>query len=666
MQIITFRIIFSGTWMEEGLGRSEVFQRCENSLSDALPDLAIVGRGRFYMLLTATAEGEAPALQALHAWLDKLFPDRPADAIELMVTHVGPAPEAKPAAPAPKAAPAAPAAKPAAPAAKTAPKADKAADLKDFLSTVDRSLVGAQEFKDLLHEVSRMAPQVVAHKSQAAFCSRSYLFVCNQGDGLTTSLKLFRDLLIKCGLVTQNTHLPALEIALDYPLKENPGWIRNCDTSESPLLCVDISQWTGHTNSPEFKQWLLRFTRSMEKRVVVFRIPYVEQKVLGDITEALRDVLFLRPVVFVPPSMEQLVTICKNFLGDRGFEIDPICDTLLEQRIRAEKADGRFYGVNTLNKLVNELICLKLYHNCLNGEDDSLIQAHQVKDFMATATVDDETSADMLDRLYGVESVRAQLESVVNQIAYARSNHVTPPCIHMRFVGNPGTGKTTIARILGKMLKERGVLRHGGFVEAHGRDLCGEYVGHTAPKTQSIVRDALGSVLFIDEAYSLYQGDPSSRDYGREAIDTLIACMENYRDDLVVIFAGYPEEMDRLLETNKGLRDRMPYTINFPNYTREQLCHIFLSLAGSFPCSEDFAPAAEEFFAALPDSTLNDKTFSNARFVRNLYERTWGKALDRSRLAGQEPTLTPEDLTNAGRELSVAPIARRPSLGFVW
>ena len=142
--------------------------------------------------------------------------------------------------------------------------------------------------------------------------------------------------------------------------------------------------------------------------------------------------------------------------------------------------------------------------------------------------------------------------------------------------------------------------------------------------------------------------------------------MENYRDDLVVIFAGYPEEMDRLLETNKGLRDRMPYTINFPNYTREQLCHIFLSLADSFPCSEDFAPAAEEFFAALPDSTLNDKTFSNARFVRNLYERTWGKALDRSRLAGQEPTLTPEDLTNAGRELSVAPIARRPSLGFVW
>ena len=153
------------------------------------------------------------------------------------------------------------------------------------------------------------------------------------------------------------------------------------------------------------------------------------------------------------------------------------------------------------------------------------------------------------------------------------------PCIHMRFVGNPGTGKTTVARIIGKILKEKGVLRIGNFYEYAGRDFCGRYVGETAPKTASICRDAYGSVLFIDEAYSLYRGDDNSRDYGREALDTLIAEMENHRNDFVVIMAGYTDDMDKLMAGNMGLASRMPYTIEFPNFTREQLYEIFESMS---------------------------------------------------------------------------------------
>ena len=220
-----------------------------------------------------------------------------------------------------------------------------------------------------------------------------------------------------------------------------------------------------------------------------------------------------------------------------------------------------------------------------------------------------------------------------------------------------------MARILGKMLKEAGVLRNGGFVEIHGRDLCGQYVGHTAPRTESFVRDALGSVLFVDEAYSLFRQEGDGRDFGQEAIDTLITCMENYRDDLVVIFAGYPDEMDRLMKANAGLASRMPYEIRFANYGRDELCRIFLHLAQvNFECSEAFCTAVQNYFDALPDKLLGAKGFSNARFVRNLYERTWGKALTRSRLGGSL-TLTPEDLANAGRELSVE-VRQRSPIGF--
>jgi SpoVK/Ycf46/Vps4 family AAA+-type ATPase len=205
----------------------------------------------------------------------------------------------------------------------------------------------------------------------------------------------------------------------------------------------------------------------------------------------------------------------------------------------------------------------------------------------------------------------------------------------MRFIGNPGTGKTTVARILGKILKDKGILRVGGFFEYGGRDFCGRYIGETAPKTVSMCRDAYGSVLFIDEAYSLYRGNASSNDYGREALDVLIAEMENHRNDLVVIMAGYPDEMKTLMEGNSGLSSRMPYVIDFPNFTREQLYEIYVSMVKKqFKAEDALFVAAKAFFDGIPDSIIESKEFSNARYVRNLYERTWAKASMRCQLDG--------------------------------
>ena len=229
---------------------------------------------------------------------------------------------------------------------------------------------------------------------------------------------------------------------------------------------------------------------------------------------------------------------------------------------------------------------------------------------------------------------------------------------------------STIARIIGTILKEKGILRNGSFFEYSGRDLCGRFVGETAPKTSSICRDAYGSVLFIDEAYSLYRDDNiSNADYGKEAIDTLVAEMENHRSDLVIIMAGYPDDMEHLMNGNVGLKSRMPYLIEFPNYSREQLANIFLLMASrNFKYDNSFINEVKDYFNSLSNKMTEAKDFSNARFVRNLFERTWGKAALRCQMGEIRcDTLTAEDfkLASIDKEFqNVVETEKRP-MGFI-
>ena len=180
--------------------------------------------------------------------------------------------------------------------------------------------------------------------------------------------------------------------------------------------------------------------------------------------------------------------------------------------------------------------------------------------------------------------------------------------------------------------------------------MISEYVGGTAPKTSAICRDAYGSVLFIDEAYSIFTGDrPNKNEFGKEALATLIAEMENHRDDMCVIVAGYYDEMKVMLTGNSGLESRIPYHIDFPNYSKEELIKIFFVMVKSsgFKFEKALEDAVAEFFNKIPDSEINTKGFANARFVRNLFERTWGKAACRSRLGEENILLLASDFISA-------------------
>ena len=228
-----------------------------------------------------------------------------------------------------------------------------------------------------------------------------------------------------------------------------------------------------------------------------------------------------------------------------------------------------------------------------------------------------------MDKIVGLKEIKDYILSLeknykVQEMRKAQGLPVSNVSMHMIFTGNPGTGKTTIARLVSKYLKAIGVLSGGQLVEVSRGDLVGKYVGHTAPLTMQVIKSAIGGVLFIDEAYSLYRGKDDS--FGLEAIDTLVKGMEDNRDDLIVILAGYTKEMATFLTANSGLQSRLPNIIEFPDYSGEELTEIAQINATSrgYRLSEDAKAALLDYFCVV--QAMDDRSSGNGRLARNVIE----------------------------------------------
>ncbi len=260
----------------------------------------------------------------------------------------------------------------------------------------------------------------------------------------------------------------------------------------------------------------------------------------------------------------------------------------------------------------------------MEKEAKTVTEVNLKEDFQASGVADILTELD--NSLIGLKPVKTRIKETASLLLVDKAREKLglvneSPTLHMSFSGNPGTGKTTVALKMANLLFRLGYVRKGHLVTVTRDDLVGQYIGHTAPKTKEVLKKAMGGVLFIDEAYYLYRPE-NERDYGQEAIEILLQVMENNRDDLVVILAGYKDKMDKFFESNPGFRSRIAHHIEFPDYSNNELLEIAEVMVASM--NYEFNEESKKAMAEYIKIRKKQPHFANARSIRN--------AIDRARL----------------------------------
>ncbi|WP_327278322.1 AAA family ATPase [Streptomyces sp. NBC_01224] len=505
------------------------------------------------------------------------------------------------------------------------------------------SLIGLDEVKQQvlrLINLNRMAQRRASIGMPAPPMSRHLVFAGPPGTGKTTVARLYGSILASLG-VLRSGHLVEVSRA-DLVAQIIGGTaIKTTETFNKALggvLFVDEAYTllsdgggSGADFGREAIDTLVKLMEDHREDVVVVAAGYPKEMTDFLASNPGLASRFTRSVEFSDYTSDELVTIVERMCTGHHYELDPVARAALLTRFERIPRDAGFGNGRTARKVFEEMVdrqASRLAALPEAGERELAVLTAEDVGVPAGGAQEDGQDEDpllRLDALVGLAAVKREVGDLVNLLSTARRRKeagLPVPRIsnHLVFAGPPGTGKTTVARLYGELLASLGVLPRGQLVEVSRADLVGRYVGHTAQLTREVFERALGGVLFIDEAYTLTpRSGAGSSDFGQEAVETLLKLMEDHRDEVVVIVAGYTAEMKRFLGSNPGLDSRFPRRIEFPDYSSDELVTIVRMHAADngYECAPGTANALQTHFDGIPRGA----TFGNARLARQTLEQ---------------------------------------------
>lgn len=466
--------------------------------------------------------------------------------------------------------------------------------------------------------------------------SYHFLFTGNPGTGKTTVARILGDIFNALGILEKSDviEVDRSELVGEYIGQTAVKTKKVIEKAMGGVLFVDeaytLSKDGGSKNDfgAEAIDTILKAMEDHRDKLIVIFAGYEEEmKNFVRINPGLESRIN-KKIKFDDFDEKELISIAQKFASKNHYSLTEEAKLAFLKKISEEQVKINFSNARAARNIIENAVQTRAYR--LSGLEikDEDLQILEPEDFGVNISElfndDLEELMAELNSLEGLAAVKNQIESIINTVrANERRKQLgvnnTNMSLHMMFLGNPGTGKTMIARLVSKLLKSIGVIKRGHLVEVGREDLVAQYIGQTAPKTLNKIREAYGGVLFIDEAYAL--SSTSHNDFGKEAVSTLIKEMEDNRDKLVVIMAGYTNEMNELLELNSGLKSRIAYEIDFPDYTSEELANIFSYFVKKeqFTLDDDVLHKIERKFHMMSINAKED--FGNARLARQTFER---------------------------------------------
>ena len=532
-----------------------------------------------------------------------------------------------------------------------------------------RGLFGASQFIALCEEIHAMAGGLIREDARDTLIARSYLMSSDSPEVLSLSLDLFAGLLREDALfpaarvVRRKVPLSSMmQMSMGKNAAENilgnnqtqdvlESFSSSIVLSSDIIVNLDISEWTERIEAPEFRQFLDCLQENTDNVIYVFSVPYLEQSVLERIAAVLGESMQIRTITFVPASISELKSLVEEELDRMELTADERAWQTFHERIAEEKSEGRFQGILSVDRIFDEMVYARLRAAAGGIRPESrVITAEDLKD-LVRSRLWNKGSEEILRSMVGFEKVEEQLREACGALTgtEALSSGIF-------FEGESGTGRSTAARIMAVMLREKGFLEKGLLFEHRSSDLVVPGAGMTVPAAMVICRDARGSVLFIDdidafleeeEARKGVQGreesserdsfvmEADSRDFAFKAVNVLTTFMETHPRDCLVIFAGDEKKLEKLRTRYPHLSACISRVIRFENYPAATMAGIFLQMVekSGIRKEEGLKEDVEAYFGALDYKTLKPV---GARFIRNLFEKTRSLSGLRAQLEGKE------------------------------